>query len=123
MAEIGRNILREFKGDFFRNEIKMMEIIYDSRQFFTENRIDRGLSLKDSSLPYFSSCLENTYMVSCAGYLLAPTKTFTFRGTDVNIAARRPHPKMTLTKMFSILVTPTAIFELVASGLWWVGLD
>ena len=125
VAEIGRNILREFKGDFFRNEIKMMEIIYDSRHFLIENRIDRGLSLKikNSSLPYFSSCLENTYMVSCAGYLLAPTKTFTFRGTDVNIAARRPHPKMTLTKMFSILVTPTAIFELVASGLWWVGLD
>ena len=46
VAEIGRNILREFKGDFFRNEIKMMEIIYDSRQFFMENRIDRGLSLK-----------------------------------------------------------------------------
>ena len=53
--------MREFKGDFFRNEIKMMEIIYDSRQFLIENRIDRGLSLKikNSSLPYFSSCLEN----------------------------------------------------------------
>ena len=53
VAEIGRNILREFKGDFFRNEIKMMEIIYDSRQFLIENRIDRGLSLKikNSSLP------------------------------------------------------------------------
>ena len=64
VAEIGRNILREFKGDFFRNEIKMMEIIYDSRQFFMENRIDRGLSLKikNSSLPYFSSRLENTYI-------------------------------------------------------------
>ena len=40
-------------------------------------------------------------------HLLAPTKTFTLRGgTDVNIAARRVHPKITFTKMFSILVTP-----------------
>ena len=55
-------------------------------------------------------------------HLLAPTNTFTLRGgTDVNIAARRPHPKITFTKMFSILVTPpimepSSFFSI--GGLW-----
>ena len=42
-------------------------------------------------------------LISKISYLLAPTKTFTFTGPEVNMAARIPQPKITFTKVSSIL--------------------